>query len=224
MIKISKRLCTVASYVRNGAVVADIGTDHAYLPIYLALEGKISRAVASDINEGPISKARENISRYELDSVIDTCVADGLCGIEKYQPTDIAICGMGGELISQIIEKSEYVKKQGIRLILQPMTSVFELRKYLQNGFFTFIEDIVYEDDKIYQIICVEYDGISREYTNAELELGIRNIENGNESFKMLLNSVISKKEKRLKGLKAGGYDTKEIEKEIAELNSYVGK
>jgi len=222
MFKISKRLCTAASYVRDGAVVADVGTDHAYLPIYLALENKITRAIASDINEGPISKARENIHKYGLDGVIETCVANGLDGIEKYEPTDIVICGMGGELIAQIIDRSLYIKKQGIRLVLQPMTSIRELREYLQNGFSTIAENIVKEDDKLYQIISVEYDGIVREYSNAELELGIKNIENGGEMFDMLLLSLITKKQKKLNGLKLGGYDTKETEKEINELKGLL--
>lgn len=222
MFKISKRLCTAASYVRDGAVVADIGTDHAYLPIYLALENKIKKAIASDINEGPIAKARENIHKYDLEDIIDTCVADGLNDIEKYEPTDILICGMGGELISQIIDKSPYTKIQGIRLVLQPMTSVKELREYLQNGFSTIAEKIVFEDEKLYQIICVEYDGIKREYNNAELELGIKNIENGGKLFDMLLFSLIAKKEKKLKGLIRGGYDTEEIKKEINELKKLI--
>jgi hypothetical protein len=68
MLKISKRLCTVAQYVRDGAVVADIGTDHAYLPIYLAEQGKIKRAVASDINKGPLEKAKENIQQYIINN------------------------------------------------------------------------------------------------------------------------------------------------------------
>ena len=218
MLKISKRLCTAASYVRNGAVVADIGTDHAYLPIYLALENKIKRAVASDINEGPISKARENIHKHGMENVIETCVANGLNGIEKYAPTDILICGMGGELISQIIEESQYAKMKGIRLILQPMTSIRELREYLQKGFSIIAESIVYEDQKLYQIICAEYDGIERAYNSAELELGTKNIENGGEMLEMLLRSLIAKKEKKLNGLIIGGYDTEEICKEINEL------
>ena len=224
MFKISKRLCTAASYVRNGAVVADIGTDHAYLPIYLALENKIQQGIASDINEGPIAKARENIHKYGLDSIIDTCVADGLDDIEEYAPTDIAICGMGGELIAKIIDKSEYVKKIGVRLILQPMTTIRELREYLQNGFFTVAENIVFEDNKLYQIICVEYDGINRELSNAELELGVKNIENGGELFDKLLDSLIAKKLKKLNGLKQGGYETEEIEKEVNELMLIKGK
>ena len=202
MLKISERLCTAASYVRDGAVVADIGTDHAYLPIYLALENKITRAIASDVNEGPISKARENISKYNLDNTIDTCIANGLDGIDKYSPTDIVICGMGGELIVQILESSEYIKKQGIRLILQPMTMVKELREYLQNGYSTIAENVVFEDNKLYQIICVEYDGIIKQYSDIQLELGIKNTENGGDKLKMLLDALIKKKEKKLITLK----------------------
>ena len=218
MIKISKRLCTAASYVRDGAVVADIGTDHAYLPIYLALSNKISRAIASDINEGPINKARENITKHNLNDKIFTCVANGLDGIEIHTPTDIVICGMGGELIAQIIDKSEYAKKQGVRLILQPMTSIKELREYLQNGFSVIDEDIVYEDNKIYQIICVEYDGVARKFNDIQLELGAVNIEKGGDLFNMLLNSTIKKREKKLKGLIVGGYNTEETEREIEDL------
>ena len=218
MLKISKRLCTAAQYVRSGAVVADIGTDHAYLPIYLAKEGIIKRAVASDINEGPLSKAKENISKYGYDDIIDICLANGLARIEKYEPDDVVICGMGGELIAQILDASEYVKKEGVRLILQPMTSVKELREYLSNGYFTIAENVVFEDEKLYQIIYVEYDGTKRTYTSAELELGVRNIENGGENYEKLLFSTIAKKQKKLEGQRLGGQNTEETEKEILEL------
>jgi tRNA (adenine22-N1)-methyltransferase len=217
-IKLSKRLSTAASYVRSGAFVADIGTDHAYLPIYLVSNGIAAQALASDVNEGPILKAKENISKYGLKNKIYTEIADGLDKIERYNPTDIVICGMGGELIAKILNASDYVKNKNVRLILQPMTSVFELREYLSNEFSTVAENVVCEDNKIYQIICVEYDGIKHEYTSAELELGKLNIINKSSEFSVLLNSTIDKKLKRLNGLKIGGYDTSEIEAEILEL------
>ena len=217
-IKLSKRLSTAASYVRSGAVVADIGTDHAYLPIYLVSQGVAVTALASDINEGPILKAKENILKYGLQDKIFTQIADGLDSVEGYAPTDILICGMGGELIAHILEQSSYVKNSKIRLILQPMTSVLELREYLSCGFSTIAEKVVCEDGKIYQIICAEYDGLVHNYTNFELELGKINIEENTLEFKELLNSTIAKKQKRLSGLKLGGYDTTEVEKEICEL------
>lgn len=217
-IKLSKRLSTAASYVRSGAFVADIGTDHAYLPIQLVLSGKVKHALASDINSGPILKAKENIRKYGLEDKIETQIANGLCGIEKLKPTDILICGMGGELIAKIIDESEYVRNKDIRLILQPMTSVYELREYLSRGFSTIAENIICEDGKIYQIICAQYDGVVHNYTKAELELGKLNIENGSLEFRELLYSTIAKKQKRYDGLCKGGYDTEEIEEELKEL------
>ena len=217
-IKLSKRLSTAASYVRSGAFVADIGTDHAYLPIYLVSKGIAAEALASDVNSGPIQKAKENISKYGLCGKVHTEIADGLAGIEKYKPTDIIICGMGGELIARILDASMYVKNSEIRLILQPMTCVYKLREYLSNGYSTIAENVVCEDGKIYQIICAQYDGKKHNYTKAELELGKLNIENGTEEFLELLNSAIAKKQKKYSGLCAGGYDTKEIEEEINDL------
>lgn len=217
-IKLSKRLSTAASYVRSGAFVADIGTDHAYLPIHLVLSGVAKGALASDINEGPIKTAKENIAKYGLADKINAQIANGLDGVEAYKPTDILICGMGGELIAQILDASSYVKSEGVRLILQPMTSVAELREYLSNGFSTIAENVVCEDGKIYQIICAEYDGLVHNYSSAELELGKRNIESKSTEFYVLLDSVIAKKQKKLNGLRLGGYETDELEKEIKEL------
>lgn len=217
-IKLSKRLSTAASYVRSGAFVADIGTDHAFLPIYLVLSGKVDKALASDINVGPIQTAKENIAKFGLTDRIFTEVANGLEGIESYCPTDIVICGMGGELIARILDNSTYVRNSGIRLILQPMTSVYELREYLSNEFSTIAENVVCKDGKIYQIICAEYDGEKHAYTKTELELGMLNIKSGSAEFMELLNSTIAKKQKRLNGLAQGGYDTHEIQEELNEL------
>ncbi len=217
-IKLSKRLSAASAYVRSGAFVADIGTDHAYLPIHLVLSGKARGALASDINQGPIQKAKENIVKYGLEDKVFTQISNGLDNIEAYKPEDIFICGMGGELIAKIIDASNYVKNENIRLILQPMTSVFELRKYLADGFSTIAENVVCEDGKIYQIICAQYDGKVHNYTNLELELGKKNIENRSDEFLELLNSTITKKQKRFFGLSLGGCDTQEIENELKEL------
>ena len=84
-------------------MVADVGTDHAYLPIYLVSAGVAHRAVASDINQGPLSRAEANIQRFSLSSQISTRLTPGLAGIAEFAPTDILICGMGGELIASIL-------------------------------------------------------------------------------------------------------------------------
>ncbi len=218
--KISKRLCTAASYVRDGAVVADIGTDHAYLPIYLALNNKIKKAYASDINAGPIQRANENIEKYGLTDKIKTDIKAGLDGIENISPTDIVICGMGGELIVEILKNSSYIRQNSVRLILQPMTHVAEVREYLSDGFSTIAENIVFEDEKIYQILCLQYDGAHHPLSWLEKELGKINIEKRKYEFSLLLNSTIAKKQKRRAGLASGGYNTTQIDKEIKELEN----
>ncbi len=190
-LKLSKRLSAAASFVRDGAVCADIGTDHAYIPISLVLDGKVKYAIASDINEGPILKARENIEKYGLSHKITARIADGLNGIEEFKPNSIVICGMGGELIARIINDCDYVKQQGIQLILQPMTSIAELREYLSHGFKIYDEDIVFDADKLYQIICAEYDGKEHSYTSAELEIGKINIEKRPPLYENLVYSFI---------------------------------
>ncbi|MBO5092169.1 MAG: SAM-dependent methyltransferase [Clostridia bacterium] len=217
-LKISKRLCTAASYVRNGAVVADIGTDHAYLPIYLTLEGRVSLAYASDINQGPIERANENIKKHGLENKILTKVAAGLDGIESVKPTDIVICGMGGELIVKILQNSQYIRQNGIRLVLQPMTHIKEVREYLQNGFSTIAENVVFEDEKLYQVLCLQYDGGFHPLSPIECELGKINIENHSENFVKLLYSTIAKYTKKREGLLLGGQDTKEVDQVLKEL------
>ena len=219
---LSKRLSAAASFVSDGAIVADIGTDHAYIPINLILNGKASYAIASDVNEGPIAIAKENIEKYGVSDKITVRVANGLEGIDMYEPNCILICGMGGELIVNILKASEYIKNKNVLLILQPMTSVKELREYLKDGFSIIDEEIVSDASKLYQIICVRYDGEKHKYTNSELELGKINIKKKAPLFIELLNQLIKKKKKRFNGLKKGGYSTEEIEKEIKELESML--
>ena len=232
-IKLSKRLGAAAAMVRDGASFAneasncgtsfevrfaDIGTDHAYLPIFLLQNGKVSCAYASDINVGPIENAYENIKKYMLGDKIVTRVASGLDGIESFAPTDIAICGMGGELIIKILDSAPYVRQNHVRLILQPMTHVELVREYLQNGFYTVAENVVCEDGKIYQVLSLQYDGEFHALTREELELGKLNMEKRSDEFLKLLYSTIVKYQKRIDGVKLGGGDATELEEYVERL------
>ena len=134
--RLDRRLAAAASFIREGAVIADVGTDHAYLPIALCLAGRISGGVVTDINKGPIERAMANIRAHQLDGRLAAIHTDGLRGAEKYSPTDITILGMGGELIAGIISRAEWTKDKSIRLCLQPMTHAEILRGYLaENGY-----------------------------------------------------------------------------------------
>ena len=166
-IKLTPRLLTAVSYVRGGRLVADIGTDHAYLPIYLceqrkltpvtAGNGEILCAVAADINKGPVERADEHISEARLTKYIKTVQTDGLNGLDLYDPADIIIFGMGGELIASILAAAPWVNAEGKRLILQPMTHAEKLREYLLAAGYAIVgETLSREGDRIYQTICAE--------------------------------------------------------------------
>ena len=218
-LKLSKRLRAAADFVRQGAYIADVGTDHAYLPIALCLEERVIGAVASDINEGPILRAREHISAYGLDTRIDTVLADGLDEIGVYKPTDILILGMGGELIANIISRASFTKNEGIRLILQPMTHPEVLRRFLLDGGYSIIDEtLAFEEKKVYQVICAEYTGKTQEYSDIELLLGKKNIERGGELLDLTVKRFISVFSERLRGKRMSGADTSEEEKMLAEL------
>ena len=166
-VKLTPRLMTAVSYVRGDRLLADVGTDHAYLPIYLCEQGKLTPvpagngeilcAVASDINKGPVERADQHIAAAGLTSLIRTRQTDGLRDLNVYDPSDIVIFGMGGELIAAILEASPWVNREGKRLILQPMTHAEKLREYLLSAGYSIVgETLSREGERIYQTICAE--------------------------------------------------------------------
>lgn len=201
------RLAAAASFGRKGKRVADIGTDHASLPIYIVGNDLSPYAVACDINKGPLNAAKQNIAASNLSDRIDTFLTDGLNGLEQFNPEDVYILGMGGELIWRIIEASELTKQNGIRLILQPMTHPNDLRLGLySNGFNIVDETLVRDRDRVYQIIVAEYDGVERTANEVELWLGKKNIENGGEDLSNLASLYAGAMKKKIDGCAAAGY------------------
>lgn len=165
--KLTPRLMTAVPFVRGGRLVADIGTDHAYLPIYLCEQKVLTPvdtpngahicAVAADINKGPVERAEQHIAEARLTKYIRTVQTDGLTGLDAYDPDDIIIFGMGGELIASILAAAPWAGQVGKRLILQPMTHAEKLREYLLSAGYAIIgETLSCEGDRIYQTICAE--------------------------------------------------------------------
>jgi len=170
---IGKRLLSASGFVRQGAYFADIGTDHAYLPLFLLGEGRISRAVCADINKGPLESAKRNAEELGYTDSVSFVLTDGAEGLSGMGITDYAICGMGGELICSIIENSPHLKDQGVRLILQPMSRQSTLRKYLaKSGFTTVGEEYSLDGGKYYLCLAAEYTGEVREISDFEAEFG----------------------------------------------------
>ncbi len=215
-----ERLSLCASFVREGTRLADIGTDHGYLPISLALAGKIEKAVAADIREKPLKSAVENIDKYGVKNV-EVVLSDGLDRISPEDAYDIVIAGMGGELISSIIKNAPWLREGKRRLILQPMTRADSLRSFLYaEGFKIIAEKACVCSKKVYSVIVSEYDGKIRECP-AELKyLGPLINESGTERD-MYIDRVTRKLQKKINGLKKSGRYT-EAEKYESELNSVM--
>ena len=202
---LGERLLAVSDYVRTGAVLCDVGTDHAKLPIYLAQNKKISRAFATDINDGPITCAARNVRELGLGDVIECVRTDGLCGTEEFGITDVSICGMGGELIVRILSECEYIRSNKVNLILQPMSHTEDVRRYLFDfGFEIKDECLVKETGKLYTVINAVYTGVVTEYSDVDLILGrILADKDHSELFSELVNRVLYHLENRMKSTDA---------------------
>ncbi len=155
--QLSKRLLAVAALVTSAGTVADIGTDHAYLPIYLTEEKRIAHAIAMDVNPGPLERARGHIAQYGLGTSIETRQSDGLAALQPGEADGIVIAGMGGALTVRILEEGK-AKLEGCReLILQPQSEIWLVRAWLvKNGWRIVHEDMVCEDGKFYPMMRAE--------------------------------------------------------------------
>ena len=158
MTTLDKRLSAVAALVRQGSRLADIGTDHAYLPVYLVQSGVCPSAIASDIGAGPLDAARRTVTENELTSEIALRLGDGLSTVTDQEVDDVAIAGMGGETIATILEAAPWVQNEGVRLILQPMTRAEDLRRWLLTHGFSILEEHLITDGRhLYPVLAAEY-------------------------------------------------------------------
>lgn len=215
--KIRPRLRWFADRVRQDVLFADIGTDHAKLPVFLVQSGRIDHAIAADIGTGPICRARAYINACGLACKIDTFVCDGAKGLPIKPPADITICGMGGETICGIIQAAPFLKNQNIRLLLQPMTDFALLRQYLaENGFAAIEEDIVASDGRMYQCMIVCYSGEPYTLSAAEAELGRLCMQNRSDTFLRYVQRRHAIVQKCLDGKNKSGADAAEEEALLA--------
>lgn len=202
-LNLNPRLKKIANLVPPNSCTADIGTDHAYIPIALVRSGITPRAIASDIKKGPIARADANIRAHGLEKVIETRLGAGL---ETLSETDnaevIIIAGMGGILISDILDSSQNIVRNAKLLILQPMTAITELRQYLsQNQYEITAEYLESEEEKIYSIIVAKPNG-NTPYTTKELYLGKNLDKTSPHLVELYEKAVLAKLNKRIEGLK----------------------
>ncbi len=156
-IKLSPRLTACADFIPHGARTVDVGTDHAYLPVWLIQNGRVSLpVVACDINEGPLNKARNSAREYAVEQDIVFMLNNGLAGTDGSLADTVVIAGMGGETILDIINAAGW-DWQGHSLVLQPMSKLYELcRGLYESGFYIEDERLVRDAGEIYRVLLVK--------------------------------------------------------------------
>ena len=168
--ELTPRLRALADLVPQEARLADVGTDHAYLPVWLLLQGRISRAIAADLREGPLNRARETARQYQVEDKVSFRLCDGLSLVDREEVDVISIAGMGGETIAAILQAAPWAREK--LLLLQPMTSFPDLRLWLQQHAYAIQrERIVREGERLYTIWVVTA-GAMEPLTPAELWAG----------------------------------------------------
>ncbi|MFQ8989412.1 MAG: tRNA (adenine(22)-N(1))-methyltransferase, partial [Intestinibacter sp.] len=191
-VKLTDRLLKIASLVDNGKRIADIGTDHGYIPVYLLNQNKIQYAILGDVNKGPLENARKEVTRNKLQDKVDLRLGSGIEVLKENEVDEIIIAGMGGMLINNLLKANEKVAHTTEKLILQPMQAPEELRMFLyQNGYKILDEHLVREEHRLYEIIVCKYEGLEpQEIDPIYYEIGLKLIQNNDP----LLNDFIENK------------------------------
>ena len=221
---LNARLLSVAELTRQDAILADIGTDHAYLPLFLLDSGKIKFAYCCDINEGPLASARKNAEERGRLSETEFILTDGAAVLADKGISDYAICGMGGELIADIIERAPHLKDSGVHLILQPMTRQEKLRKYLAlSGFEVTHESYSFDAGKYYVCLLAKYTGKSREISDAEALVGSpESIISGSQCREKYLATKLASLTRAAEGKRDAGIDCTDEEELITSIKELI--
>ncbi len=226
-IKLSNRLQAVARQIPAGLRVADVGTDHGYLPVYLVVNDIAPKVIASDRGKRPLDSARQLISLLSLENQIDVRLGDGLSVLQPDEAEVICLAGMGGVAIKEIISAGLPLAQAAKRLVLQPQRNVPAVRRFLvSNGFKIVAEDLAEDDGFYYEIIAVE-PGLM-ELTEQEADFGPLLLRDGHPLFK----DFLILKETDLTQLLAAMADNnskdslqrkKQLEEEISRIGKLIG-
>lgn len=198
--ELSKRLAALVSLVTEGTRVVDVGTDHGYVPIYLAKTGKCEHVIAMDINQGPLERASSHIREHGLEDRIETRISDGLKSLKKGEADTMIAAGMGGGLVIRILEDSPQAAAGLREFILQPQSEIHKVRAYLNRRGFRLIEEkMVEEEGKFYPMMKLVH-GEEAAYTDLELYYGRRLLAEQAPA----LHRFLIREEERIEGIYQG--------------------
>lgn len=220
--KLSDRLMTIANLVSKNSIVADIGTDHGYIPVHL-IENNISKKViGTDISKGSLDKIIEVVKELGYESLIDTRLGNGLEVIKPFEVDTLIIAGMGGLLICDILDKDKKVSNSITNFILQPMVASKELREYLiENNFEILKEELVKEENKYYEIIYAKK-GKSYIENRIDYEISPILISNKHPLLKEFIENKVNIAESIKKELE--GIDSEKSQERYLELSNTIAE
>lgn len=214
--ELSKRLQTVADAIKGQGAVADIGTDHAYIPIYLILSGKTKHAIAMDVRKGPLLRARENIQAYQLEDKIETRLSDGLEKLDDKEVETIVIAGMGGALMARILGDGSHALCTKKELILQPQSELYKVRRQLHKmGYQIIKEKMLIDEGKFYTVIRA-IDGEEAYEREVEYDYGRYLLEQKNKILFQFLQKEMTSCEKIEANLRC--HHTESAKRRLEEL------
>jgi len=205
-IKLSARLLTLAKLVPTFGGVADVGTDHGYIPVWLAQNGHKSKLFATDINSAPLEHAKQTATEYGQNDKISFYLCDGLSALNADEISTVIIAGMGGESIAEILAAASWTKGGPVLLILQPMSKAAYLRRWLFNNGYRVLSEHLVDDGSIYEVLTAQA-GEDKPYSPAELLIGHRQLISSDALFENQLANFIEKAERALSGLSASTKD-----------------
>ena len=201
-IELTPRLQAVAGLVPRGARLADVGTDHAYLPASLLQQGVIDIAVAADLRPGPLDRARATAERYGLTERISFRLCDGLSGILPEEADTVVIAGMGGETIAAILGAAPWVREEGKRLILQPMSAQEDLRAWLADNGYRIEQEVLSREGETLYVAMLVTAGEMGTMTHAQLWAGRQSREQPDPLRGLWLDKLRGKTARAVEGLR----------------------
>ncbi|ERJ13815.1 tRNA (adenine(22)-N(1))-methyltransferase [Haloplasma contractile] len=223
---VSKRLSTIGLYVKPYRHILDVGTDHCLLPIHLLTHEMIDFAIASDVNVGPLNEGKRHVIDAGLVEQVDLRLGSGLTVIDEHDSVDVVIiAGMGGKLISELLEEGKEQLKHIKRLILQPNVAEHLLRAWLFSNGYTITDETLIEDDGIlYEIIVAEKKRTTPNYSEDDLKFGpFLRIEKSTLFFKKW-TELLNKKQHILNQIPPSHQNYNKVNYEIEQIKKEIKK
>lgn len=201
MLKLTQRLQLVADLTEPCECFADIGTDHAYLPVWMLQNGKARYAIAADINSNPLKNARNTLAQYGFAEQIELRLSDGLQNIAPWEVQAVVVAGMGGNQIADMVAGTPWLQDEKMQLVLQPMTHFEDVRRALrENSFSVLREETVAEGERVYLVLSARYSGASYAYPEWYDYAGTLP-QNPTETNVLFLQKVLARLQKRASAL-----------------------